>query len=349
MLMKRTDLRYILLLAGASLLACTKEKKGIDIALANDITFEELQTGGDFSFRIPDAPFKAGDAKSGVITVNVKKNGDGTFSGFAVSNKNWRSYPWNLSPDFAPPNITPRQVQDGIDSCIFSVYTSRPNHTGNFLVASVKGDDAAITLEKAAVVEHILVANTTYNYLLETYGSVYSGTLNQATQAYMLNGTKVKNIQIANPSTDRYGRFTLPGPQGTSLISLAGQEVLAKRAAGAAAANAARLAGKTEAAAAADSVTAAGNTAQGFVKLTVQGFNGNKPAGIVDFWLAIRPKVDPLLPDYNVILPDWFKVDLSTLGVVDKLIFRLSSSDNDTGGNMRTPPYFCLDGMRIRQ
>lgn len=345
--MKRYSSLYIILLS-SFLFACKKEDKGVAVPAPHDITFEELAPG-ELSFKIPDGPFKAGDASTGIVTLNTKKNPDGTFSGFAMSGKNWRSYPWNLSPDFAPATVTPEQVKSAIDSCIFSVYTNRPNYTGNYVVAGVKDDDAAITLERAAVVEHILVANTTYNFLLETYGSTFSGTLNPATQAYDLTGTKVRNPNNSNTSTERYGRFTLPGPGGSSLISLAGQEMLAKQAAGKSAADAARLAGKPAEQVAADSAAAADATAKGFVKLTVQGFNGEKATGAVDFWLAIRTNVDPALPAYNIILGDWYKVELSTLGAVDKLVFHLSSSDTDASGNMRTPPYFCLDGIRIRK
>lgn len=340
--MKRNILIFTILISALAL-SCKKEERGKPIAQVNDVTFDELQPG-ELSFKIPDAPFKAGNSQSGIVTINVKKNAGSGFSGFAISSKNWRSYPWNLSPDFAPAGLTPEQVQASIDSCIFSVYTAKPNQTGNYLVARVQNDDAFLTLDRAAVVEHILVANTSYNYLLETYGSIYSGTVDPVTQAYQINGTKVKNINIANPSTERYGRFTLPG----NLISLAGQELLAKRAAGKAAADAARAANKTPQQVAADSTAAAGTTFKGYVKLSVTGFNAEKATGTVDFWLAIRPNVDALLPAYNVILGDWYKVDLAKLGTVNKLVFHLSSSDTDAAGNMRTPPYFCLDGIRIR-
>jgi hypothetical protein len=35
------------------------------------------------------------------------------------------------------------------------------------------------------------------------------------------------------------------------------------------------------------------------------------------------------------------------LGQVDKVVFHLASSDN-AGGVMRTPSYFCMDGIRIK-
>lgn len=338
----------LFLMSSAVLSSCSPEKKDKLSPYPEDITFEE-QAVDRFSYSIPNAPFKAGDAKTGIITVNVKKGVDGAYSGFAVSNKNWRSYPWSLSPDFASPGLTPAQKQAALDSCIYSVYTNRPNHTGTYLVGYAKDDDAAITLEKPAVVEHVLVANTTYNTLLETYGSTYSGTLDAATQKYSATGTKVKNIMIANPATAMYGRFTLPGPNNTEVIRLMGTEILAKVAAGRAAAQAARDNGKPDAEAAADSLTAYNALANGYVKLTVKGFAGNNPTGSVDFWMAVRPNVDPANPAYNFVISDWFKMDLTTLGTVDKLVFHISSSYNDGAGNSRYPPYFCLDGMRIRK
>lgn len=330
-------------------ISCTKTKRDVLIPYPNDIDFED-QTLGRFAFNIPNAPFKSGDASTGIITMNVKNNGDGTYSGFAVSNHNWRSYPWNLSPDFAPGSLTAAQIKSSIDSTIFSVYTSRPNKTNNFLVACVKGDDANITLSSPAVVEHILVANTTYNYLLETYGSIYSGTLNSTTQQYSTTGTKVRNVMNPNTSTAFYGRFTLPNLAGnTNTIRLAGDEILSKMAAGHAAAEASRLLGKTPAQIAADSTSAANALSKGYVKLTINGFSGATATGKVDYWLAVRPNVDPANPTLNYIAPDWFSVNLTSLGTVDKLVFHLSSSYQDGSGNMLYPPYFCLDGVRLKK
>lgn len=347
--MKR-NLIYLTLFWLLSILfiSCDKARTELLIPYPNDITFEDQELDR-FSFKIPNAPFKSGDAASGVITANVINNGDGTFSGFAVSNKNWRSYPWNLSPDFAPATLSPEQLKMSLDSCIFSVYTSRPNYTKNFLVGRVDNGDAFIRLDKPSVVEHVLVANTTYNFLLANYGSTYSDAIDVNTQLYLLTGAKVRNIQNPNSSTAMYGRFTLPGPDGTNLIRLAGDEILAKRAAGKSAADAARLAGKSNAVIQADSTAAAKALSKGYVKLTISGYVGETITGNVDFYLAIRPNVDPLNPTLNYILPDWNKVDLSTLGVVDKIAFDLSSSYMDANGKMLIPPYFCLDGIRLKK
>ncbi|WP_316815440.1 DUF4465 domain-containing protein [Pedobacter nyackensis] len=290
--MKKNMIILLFTISSIALFSCGKDDK-ILIPYPEDITFED-QALGRFKFNIPNAPFKSGNDKTGVATFNVKNNGDGTFSGFAVSNKNWRSFPWTLSPDFPPAGgLTPAKIKSAIDSCIFSVYTTVPNQTNNFLVACVKDQDASFTLDKPSVIEHALVANTTYNYLLESYGSIYSD-------------TKVKNINIENPSTQLYGRFTLPGPGGQNLEELS----------------------------------------TGYVKLTIQGFNGATATGSVDFWLAVRPDASPGL-DY--VLPSWNKVDLTALGVVNKVVFNISSSYKDGAGNMLVPPYFCLDGIRLKK
>lgn len=328
--------------------SCKKIEREVLIPYPTDITFEDYSLGR-FTYEIPEAPFSAGDSKTGEVILNVKKNADGTYSGFAVSNKNWRSYPWNLSPDFAPASVTETQKKSSIDSTIFSVFTTSTNKTNNFLVAKVKDDDASITIKQPSVVEHILVANTTYNYLLENYGSQYSGTLDESSQMYSLTGTKVRNVQNPNTSTEFYGRFTLPGPDGSNLVRLAGSDILAKRKAGHSAAELARANGKPELEIYADSIAAAAALPGGYVKLTIDGFNGKTKTGSVDYWMAIRPNGDPQNPELNYVMSNWFPVNLTSLGVVDKLIFHLSSSYNDDAGNMLYPPYFCLDGIRLKK
>ncbi|MGN7784699.1 DUF4465 domain-containing protein [Niabella sp. 22666] len=306
-----------------SLFSACSDKKEVLIPLPEDITFNELPLDR-FSYKTYDAPFKAGTASTGTITVNAGKNADGSFKGFALSNKNWRSYPWNLSPDFAPPGLSDAQKKASVDSCIFSVFTNYPNKTENFLVADTRNGEAYITLDQPAVVEHILVANTTYNHLLETYGSNYSGTLNTATQEYSLTGTKIRNIKIASTSTDLYGRWYLPGPDNKNLIRLEGIERLAQATQGA-------------------------QVRKGFVKLIVTGSKTGTTTGKVEFWLAVRPGIDPAKAAWNVILGDWYTVDLKGLGQVDRLQFDIDSDYKDTNGKVLVPPYFCLDGIRIQQ
>ena len=79
-----------------------------------------------------------------------------------------------------------------------------------------------------------------------------------------------------------------------------------------------------------------------YFKLTVKGYNKNDAeTGSVDFYLAdFRPENN--IKDY--ILENWRWVDLSSLGTVAKIKFRLTSSDAGAYG-MNTPSYFCADNV----
>ena len=78
-------------------------------------------------------------------------------------------------------------------------------------------------------------------------------------------------------------------------------------------------------------------------KLTVIGYN---PAGdsvkSVAFYLADYRFSNHSL---NYIVSKWTSVDLTPLGKINKLTFRLSSSDNGAWG-MNTPGYVCLDNLK---
>ena len=90
------------------------------------------------------------------------------------------------------------------------------------------------------------------------------------------------------------------------------------------------------------------NEDKDYYKLIVTGYNGDTKTGEVEFYLCTR-KGDPNHPDWSLVINDWYKVDLSSLGVVSKVVFHVASSDIEEGtGRMRTPPYFCLDGIRIK-
>lgn len=83
-----------------------------------------------------------------------------------------------------------------------------------------------------------------------------------------------------------------------------------------------------------------GNDAD-FFKLTIVGFNGAAATGSVDFYLADFRFADNA-QDY--IVQDWRLVNLSGLGVVTRLSFGLSSSDN-SGQYANTPSYFAIDTL----
>ena len=75
-------------------------------------------------------------------------------------------------------------------------------------------------------------------------------------------------------------------------------------------------------------------------KLTVTGIDCNgQETGTVEYYLA-----DFRDPQQSYIISDWRWVDLSTLGLVKRLEFSLSSSDNGAW-SMNTPAYFCMDNL----
>jgi len=78
-------------------------------------------------------------------------------------------------------------------------------------------------------------------------------------------------------------------------------------------------------------------------KMTVIGFNAaGDSVKSVDFYLADY-RFDNNSQDY--IINKWTRVDLTPLGKINKLTFRLSSSDNGAWG-MNTPSYVCLDNLK---
>ncbi|CDF79563.1 hypothetical protein BN863_18510 [Formosa agariphila KMM 3901] len=367
-----------------------------EIEYGNDVTFNEL-TLDRFSFLIPDAPFQAEGYVSGEITVNVSKNADGTYSGFALSNKNSRSYPWSLSPTFAPASeLSPAEVQTSIDSTFYSVYTDEVNRTENFLVGNTNNDDAYFTLPTPNVIEHVLVANTSYNALLSLYGSIYSGDIDAETQMYDINGDVVANPNIANTDDSVKGVFTLPGVDGTlNTVRLSAHQTLQKMAAGEAAGEEAGqaiggesvgiAAGEAAGEAARDQYVAdnpssteeeqqaaydaayqeaydaaygdvyqaAYNEAYdqiniGDITLTIEGFLNGTSVGTTDVYLALLEGVDPANPAYTYTVTDWRRVDLSSFGAVDKVLFKMSSSYVNPDGSMVYAPTFCLDGIRLQ-
>ena len=361
---------------GLVLFSACEDEVDLRIPYPNDITFNEL-TLDRFSYEIPTAPFTSGDNKSGVITVNVAGTGT-NYSGFALSNKNFRSYPWDLSPTFAPAGgLTTTEVQEAINTTAFSVYTpiGAVNRTENYLVGKTTGDAAYFTLEEPGTVEHLLVANTSYNYLLASYGSILSDDLDPVTQSYLIDGGVTDNPGIENPDVARYGVFTLPGIDGTlNTIRLAGTELVAKYEVGDPIGKEAGISAGEEArsvfiasnpnstleeqqavydVAYKDAYDAAFEAAtdtihKGYVKLTIEGSLNGSFTGSVDVYLALRSEVDEAYPDFNFILNDWKKVDLTSLGSVDKVLFKMSSDYVDDQGKMVYPSMFCLDGIRIQ-
>ncbi len=75
--------------------------------------------------------------------------------------------------------------------------------------------------------------------------------------------------------------------------------------------------------------------------LSVKGYNSDVYTDSVGFYLADFTDVNNA-NDY--IVNTWETMVLSALGVVDSLVFELTSTDNGTYG-MNTPAYFCLDDL----
>lgn len=309
--------------------SCDDETKKSKIPFPNDVTFNN-DDGIDitlpaYEYVVPDAPFKASAYRSGYITMNVKKNADGTHSGFALSSKNYRSYPWcTATPRSVEPSA--EMVRAAVDSSIYSVYTARPSQMGNFTVVRVDGDEAYFTVDKPRVVEHILVANTNYNYMLEQYGSYFSGTYNKETFLYeMLDEENelsvIKNPNLPDPASDKFRIWYMPDPYGfgggSDFIRLAGHEYY--------------------------------YGGIGYVKLTARGYNGATVTGESEYYISVMEGGAPEpYEKWNIVQNGWARWDLSELGEVDKVVFYMDSSDKDSGGNMRTPPYFCMDGVRLK-
>lgn len=340
--------KYLIICCFLVLIGCKKETKDALLPYPEDITFNEIELDR-FSFLLPEKPMIAGSENSGKVIFEGKRLANGNFEGFALSNKNYRSYPWSLSFTFGDPQLEGQERIGAIDSTVFSVYTNRPNRTENYLVGNAVDDKAVLKLEKSSIIEHVLIANTTFTYLQTNFGSVYSGTLNESTQAYEKTGNKVRNPLNPNTSTAMYGVFYLPTAEGKELISLAGFAELQKREAGEAARQEALSKGETdkEAEMARDEAYEAHKA--GELKLIISGYKGGQKTGDLTHYLAVRKGVDPLSPEHQFVQNDWLPVDLSSLGVVDELRFKMDGDYRDDKGKLLSPTYFCIDGIRLRK
>ncbi|MFC2110550.1 DUF4465 domain-containing protein [Bacteroidota bacterium] len=270
------------------IVSCEETTLESRVPVPNDVTFNELSLGR-FTYNIPDAPITSGD-----VTANIVNNGNGNYSGFALSNKSWRSFPWSLSPTFGPAGgVSAADKQTAIDSCRFSAFTRYVNTVGNYLVGHAKDDNAYITLALPSVVEHVLITNTTYSYLLEFYGSNYTG---------------------KNPKIDKWhsssSQFYLPGPNDVDVDKIY-------------------------------------DVPGGYVKLVIEGSLNGSTTGSIDLYMAVNENSEPNNPEYKFVVNDWIPVDLTELGKVDKVLFKMESSYVDGQGNLLYSPYFCLDGIRL--
>lgn len=85
-----------------------------------------------------------------------------------------------------------------------------------------------------------------------------------------------------------------------------------------------------------------------YFTLLIKGYNNGKETGSVKFDLACRKGHNKDNPDWDYIVRDWTRFNLTSLGDVDKVAFYMDSSDKDASGAMRTPAWFCLDGIQLK-
>lgn len=274
--MKKTAL--YLISAGMLALAATSCSDDLDVVIPepDNITFEDLQLPSRFTHVIPDGGFSTSGLK-----FNTVKSGSQLAGGFCYSNRSNRSFVWNND-------------ETSMDSVRYSVWTIRPNITGNYLVCHVNNDDAFFTLDKPAVIEYLLVGNTTWNFLAMTYGDTYSGK----------DGAPVANPNVPSKPMGIWHTFV---PGGVKKFG-----------------------------------------EKDYLTITARGYRNGAQTGAVSFDLACKKGHNAENPAWDYIVNIWRRFDLAALGEVDKVVFDIDSSDKDENGNMRTPAWFCLDGIQLR-
>ncbi len=79
--------------------------------------------------------------------------------------------------------------------------------------------------------------------------------------------------------------------------------------------------------------------------LTIEGYNGTNLTNSVEFYLADF-RFASSAQDY--IVKKWTRINLSSLGSVNKIVFKLTSSDSGEYG-MNTPSYVAIDKIKFIQ
>ncbi|MBE6246475.1 MAG: DUF4465 domain-containing protein [Bacteroidales bacterium] len=311
-----------LVLAGFLAVSCEDQVHDSKLAFPNDVTFNEEENSLDIQvpeldFVQLDAPFTARAYEYGTITMNAKKKADGTHVGFALSNKNYRSYPWCNSKPHGSDNVPASVLKEATDTLLYSCYSgSYPNQLKNFAVARVEGEEAYFTIDKPRQVEHVLISHCTFNFLALSYGSVYSSNLDSKTQVYLEEKdgklATVRNPNIPDNASSKYGVWYLPDyydfGEGEPFVRMLSNP----------------------------------NKAKAYVKLIATGYNGGTKTGTAEFYVAVRTGVAPAPYDkWNMVQGGWAPWDLKALGTVDKVVFTIDSSE-------KIAPYFCIDGIRLK-
>ena len=111
--MKKLHLLYACLLSGL-LMSCEKQVELL-VPLPEDITFNELALE-PYTHVVPQGGFT-----SGGITFNTVKHSADSFSGFAYSNQNNRSFVWTDSPAARDTNLCSAYTPNRNLSRVFAV------------------------------------------------------------------------------------------------------------------------------------------------------------------------------------------------------------------------------------
>lgn len=274
--MKKIIFSLLMVLGSASCFTSCSDDIDLVIPYPTNITFEELEIPTRFSHVIPDNGFSVQG-----LNFHTVKAADGQLAGgFCYSNRSNRSFVWQNTPE-------------AMDSIRYSVWSTKPNNTGNYLVCHVAGNDAYFTLDKAQVIDYMLVANTTWAYLAVAYGDTY--------------GTEEEPVANLNIPSKPMGIWHTYVPGGVTKFA-----------------------------------------DNDYFTLTVKGYKGSNETGTVSFDLVCKKGHNTSYPTWDYTVTDWRKLELSSLGEVDKVAFYLDSSDKNAQGEMRTPAWFCLDGIQLK-
>lgn len=260
-------------------LFCISCNDDLDLVIdyPTNITFEKLPITGRFVHMIPDNGFSING-----LNFNTVKSSDGQLSGgFCYSNRSMRSFVWSNSTE-------------AMDSIRYSVYTNKPNDTGIYLVCHVSDNNAYFTLDKAQVIDYILVGNTTWDYLAMTYGDTFGSESSPAV-----------NPNVPSKPRGVWHTYVEGGVKKFS--------------------------------------------SKDYFTLTATGYRDGAETGHVDFDLACMRGHNTEKPSWNYIVSDWWKMSLAELGEVDKVVFSIDSSDKNEQGIIRTPAWFCLDGLQLKK
>lgn len=85
-----------------------------------------------------------------------------------------------------------------------------------------------------------------------------------------------------------------------------------------------------------------------YLKVVITGYRNGTETGKVDMYLASFG-VDPAYgAAVKYMRSEWIRTNLESLGQVDKLLFTMESSSKFNGESVY-PPYFCLDGIRLKK